>query len=83
MGLKVISCFCAGLRVQTWTEYPRFPSYCPKGCEPRQYNFAETINVKKIKIPGTDIPEWRAEDLGPHQVSAVSLIQATARRGMC
>lgn len=56
----------AGLQVQTWTESPRFPSYCPNGCEPPGYNFSETINVKKIKITA-DIPEWRAENIAKGQ----------------
>ena len=58
---------CTGLQVQTWTESPRFPSYCPHGCEPPGYNFSETINVKKIKITA-DIPEWRAENIAKGQV---------------
>ena len=63
--------FCVGLRVQTWTESPRFPSYCPNGCEPPGYTFKDTINVKRIKIPGTDLA-WRAENIAKGQVSCVA-----------
>ena len=54
----------AGLKVQTWTEIPRFPTYCTNGCRPPGHeDFLDTYNVRKIKIPGTNLA-WRAENLG-------------------
>lgn len=47
--------------VQTFTEGCRFHSYCPGQCQPSNYSFGyDTLNVEKIKIPGTEFA-WQAE----------------------
>jgi len=58
---------CPGIKVQTWTQGGRFPTYCPNGCEPTGHDFQETINVRYTKIPGTGL-EWRSASFGKGKV---------------
>ena len=63
----------AGLKVQTWTESPRFPSYCSNGCRPVGHDdFKDTLNVRRIKV-SNDLA-WRAENIGKGQVSCMPFI---------